>query len=679
VIPESLFEPLQYVKGVGPRRAESLARAGVKSAWDLLWFLPRRHLDRGAVVPIARLVEGRSATVQGEVVRLRENVTRTGRHQLILVLRDATGSIECVFWNQRYLRDAFVPGDVLLIAGRVERFRGLQLAPEEFETVSGEEFQPLHAAGMVPVYPTVAGVPRKTFRRLARSVVEAAAPLLPDPLPEARRRGFPALADAVRAAHFPADAAELAKARERLAYDELFLLQLAIARRRREVDGAKVGRRLKISDHLDFRIRARFPFKLSGAQERVIAELRRELRGERPMHRLLQGDVGSGKTVVAAYAVLAAVGNKAQAAVMTPTEILAEQHRRTFAAMLEGSRVRIEFLGGAKTKARSEAVARITAGEADLVIGTHAVIQEDVIFRDLALAVVDEQQKFGVTQRATLWRKGARPHVLVMTATPIPRTLALALYGDLDVSVLDESPPGRKPVVTRAVPPSRRAEAMRFVRSKLKEGRQAYVVHARIDESDGGVPVQAATTMHAALARELAPYRTALLHGRMKPEEKDAVMEEFRAGRTQVLVTTLVVEVGVDVPNATVMVITDAERYGLAQLHQLRGRIVRGSHEGHCLLLADPKNEEGARRIAAMCATSDGFRIAEADLALRGPGELAGTRQSGLPGFRVADLARDGRLLARAREDAFAAEPTPLMEEYERRLSRAISVVPGRT
>jgi ATP-dependent DNA helicase RecG len=420
---------------------------------------------------------------------------------------------------------------------------------------------------------------------------------------------------------------------------------------------------MRISDSLDLRIRARFPFKLTRAQERVVGELRRDLTRERPMNRLLQGDVGSGKTLVAAYAVLAAIGNKAQAAVMAPTEILAEQHFGTFTRMLAGSRVRIALLTGSKSKGRTETLARIAAGETDLVIGTHAVVQADVTFRELALAVVDEQQKFGVLQRAALRLKGRRPHVLVMTATPIPRTLALTLYGDLDVSVIDEMPPGRKPVITRAVAPSRRADAIRFVKAKLKEGRQAYFVYPLIEESDK-VPLNAAVKMHEELSRELAPHPVALLHGRMRPEEKDAAMEEFRAGRAKALVSTLVVEVGIDVPNASVMVIGDADRYGLSPLHQLRGRIGRGGLEGYCLAFADPKSPEARERIAAFCSTSDGFKIAEADLRLRGPGEIHGTRQSGVPEFRVADLVRDQKLLGWAREDAFAVKPTALMKEY---------------
>jgi ATP-dependent DNA helicase RecG len=691
-LPTALFDALQFVKGVGPARARALEALGLRTPWDLLMALPKRHYDRGQARKIREVREGASETVQGIVVTTREGRTRTGKTWFALEVEDETGAITAMFWGRRHLEKAFRVGDAVLLTGRVERYRGLQIVPDDFEIVSGEDYEPIHAVGLVPGYGPVESFGRKAYRRLVWHVTSEIAPRAPEYLPAERlaARGLMPEPEALRAAHFPRDAAEKERARERLAYDELFFLQFMLAQRRRGLDALKVGRRLPVPDTLDFRIRARFPFALTAAQERVVADLRRELGGERPMNRLLQGDVGSGKTVVAAYAVLAAVGNRAQAAVMAPTEILAEQHLRTFRRMLAGSRVRLEFLGGGRrTKERTEALARIATGEADVVIGTHAVIEKDVVFKELALAVVDEQQKFGVLQRAALRLKGTRPHVLVMTATPIPRTLAMTLYGDLDVSVIDEMPPGRKPVHTRFVPPSRRPDALRFVKAKLKEGRQAYFVFPLVEESEepldaaSGGPrgrLKAATTMAEQLSRELAPFRVALLHGRMKPEEKDAVMEEFRAGRVHALASTVVIEVGIDVPNATVMVVSDCERFGLSPLHQLRGRIGRGAHEGHCLLLGDPKSDEARARIEALVSTSDGFRIAEADLRLRGPGELAGTRQSGLPEFRAADLVRDVKLLGWAREDASAlvGRETPILREYlARRMARVPAGVVG--
>ncbi|HLY74933.1 MAG TPA: ATP-dependent DNA helicase RecG, partial [Planctomycetota bacterium] len=437
--------------------------------------------------------------------------------------------------------------------------------------------------------------------------------------------------------------------RRRFAYEEFFRLQAELALRRRLLRRETEGRRLQISDALDFRIRVLFPFKLTGAQDRAIAQIRKDLASGSPMNRLLQGDVGAGKTIVAAYALLAAVGKRTQAVLMAPTEILAEQHARTFQRLLGSSRVRIAFLGGGlKGKKREELLAAVARGEVDLLIGTHAVIERDVRFKDLGLAVIDEQQKFGVLQRAAIGRKGLRPHLLVMTATPIPRTLALTLYGDLDLTVLDELPPGRKEVRTMFVPGAGRREKLSFIRQKLREGRQAYFVYPLVDESDK-IALQSAIKAHEGLTEAFKDFRVALLHGRMKPEEKDAVMEEFRAGRVQLLVSTLVIEVGIDVPNASLMVIDHCERYGLSQLHQLRGLIGRGAYESFCILFG-----KGSERIETFVSTSDGFRIAEADLRLRGPGELLGTRQSGLPELKAARLVEDARLLELAREDAFA-------------------------
>jgi ATP-dependent DNA helicase RecG len=415
----------------------------------------------------------------------------------------------------------------------------------------------------------------------------------------------------------------------------------------------RVARPLKIDDKLHARVLLRFPFTLTAAQGRVIGELRRDLVSDHPMNRLLQGDVGAGKTIIAAYAVLSAIGNRRQAALLAPTEILAEQHARTFKSILRGTSVRIGHLaGGMKNKAGTDLRASLAKGEIDLLIGTHAVLEKDVAFKDLAVAVIDEQQKFGVAQRAALRLKGNRPHVLVMTATPIPRTLELTLWGDLDLSVLDELPPGRRPVTTLFRTPSKRKEEMPFIARLLKEGRQAYWVSPLVEESEK-LDLESAIRLHGRLVKELAPHSVGLLHGRMKGSEKETVMEAFRRGDTRVLVSTLVIEVGIDVPDATLMVVENAERFGLSQLHQLRGRIGRGTREGYCILFGDPKSDEARERIRAFTSTTDGFKIAEADLKLRGPGDYLGTRQSGMPEFRIADLMGDAQLLAWAREDAF--------------------------
>jgi len=654
---ERLSSPLQFLKGVGPRRAEGLAKAGLATVYDLLTWYPRRHYDRRSFRKIAEARPGEVETLQGVVQSMRsERTSRKGLTLFRLSLADETGRIEAVWFGRRFLESAFQAGDVVIVSGKVEVFRTLQIRPDEYEIIGGENYEPIHATGLVPAYRPIEGLGRKALRRLIRETVKEFAAAVPEILPAEtrRRRGLAEIGDSIRAIHFPADEDEKERARRRLAYDEFYFFELMLALRRRGVRKSKVGKALRIDDSLEGRIHRRFPFTLTGAQARVIRDLRKDLASDRPMSRLLQGDVGSGKTIVAAYAVLAAVGNRRQAAVLAPTEILADQHARTFGSILRGSRVRIGFLGGGmRGKAGKELREAIAAGEIDLVVGTHAVLEEDVRFRDLAVAVIDEQQKFGVAQRASLRLKGNRPHVLVMTATPIPRTLALTLFGDLDLSVIDEMPPGRKPVTTLSRPGEKRSEQLTFIRKLLKEGRQAYWVSPLVEESEK-LDLESAVRLHQKLVRDLEPHPVALLHGRMKGPEKEAVMAAFRRGETRVLVSTLVIEVGIDVPNATLMVVENAERFGLSQLHQLRGRIGRGAQEGYCILFGDPKSDEARERLRVFASTTDGFKIAEADLKLRGPGEFFGTRQSGLPEFRVADLLGDAALLAWAREDAFA-------------------------
>jgi ATP-dependent DNA helicase RecG len=507
------------------------------------------------------------------------------------------------------------------------------------------------------------------IRPMVQAALAAAGERIPDPLPEALRKArrlVPA-ATALRQIHFPDSEAARAAAHRRLVFEELFVLQAALARRRRGALRERVAHPLRITRLIDQRIRMRIPFALTRAQERAVREIRADLQQPHPMHRLLHGDAGSGKTIVAAYALLAAVGNRRQAAVLAPTEILAAQHARTMERLLARSKVRIVHLaGGLPAAERRGRLAAIAAGEAGIVVGTHALLQPDVAFKHLALVVVDEQHKFGVLQRAALREKGGSPHVLVMTATPIPRTLALTVFGDLDVSVLDELPPGRRPIRTLFRPPGREADVWELIRTKLREGRQAYIVYPRReDEEESAVEaleksrppagLRAAKAMAKRLAEgPLAGFRVGLLHGAMDAEEKERVMAEFRAGGIQALVSTLVVEVGVDVPNATVMAIDHAERFGLAQLHQLRGRIGRGAEESTCALFGDPSSPEARRRIEVMTETTDGFRIAEEDLRLRGPGEFFGTAQSGLPALRIADLFRDQAALGEARREAFA-------------------------
>jgi ATP-dependent DNA helicase RecG len=653
---EGLDKPVQFLKGVGPRRAALLSRLELRTLGDLVYCFPSHYYDRRAMTPLSEVGRGappdRTAgpvTVQGVVTRIHSFLSARQKVPILEIsLTDGESRATLVFYHQPFREKEFRIGDTVIATGKPQPGRAA-VAVEEFE-ILGEGQEPLHAAGLVPSYPATAGLSKRQIRTLVRQALEESAPFLGEVLPEGllARRGLLPLKEALRRIHAPATPEEAERARRRFAYEEFFLLQARLALKRRSRASRKAGHRLVVTDALDFRIRTLFPFKLTGAQDRAVRQIRKDLAAGPPMNRLLQGDVGSGKTIVAAYALLAAIGKRTQAALLAPTETLAEQHLRIFRQLLERSRVRIGFLGGGlRGPARARLLESVARGEVDLLIGTHALLGPDVAFKNLALVVVDEQQKFGVLQRSILPRKGDEPHLLVMTATPIPRTLALTLFGDLDVSVLDERPPGRREVSTIHVPPSARRDKLAFIRSALLEGRQAYFVYPLVDDSDK-VALRSALKMHAELTREFHGFRVGLLHGRMKPEEKQDVMDEFRSGQIHVLVSTLVIEVGIDVPNASIMVVDHCDRYGLSQLHQLRGRIGRGPHPSVCLLLGQ-RNE----RIDALVATQDGFKIAEADLRIRGPGELLGTRQSGLPLFRAARLAQDAALLDRAREDAF--------------------------
>jgi ATP-dependent DNA helicase RecG len=683
-----LATPVQFLKGVGPKKAELFKRLGVETLLDLLYLLPREHVDWTRLTPVGAAAPGKACAIRGRVVSARFNYfNRLAR--LLVILADDSGEIEAVWFNQPWLRERLTPGAEVLAFGMVRVSAGRkQIVPDRgkyfiLDTASGPEAPPTPAAspGIVPLYPETEGLTSRMIRPIMQKALDTAAgAALPEPLPEPLRKRYRlmALPEALRQIHFPESEARRAEAHRRLVFEELFLLQAALAVRRRGVRRERAAYALRVPKALDLRIRLRFPFVLTRAQERVVAEIRADLQRPCPMNRLLHGDVGSGKTIVAAYALLAAIGNRRQAAIMAPTEILAEQHRRTMARLLANTKVRIAHLAGGLPAAERKAVlARIAAGEVDLVIGTHALIQDDVAFKNLALVVVDEQHKFGVLQRAALRGKGGTPHVLVMTATPIPRTLALTVFGDLDVSVLDELPPGRRPVRTLARPPGREAEAYDFIRVKLREGRQAYFVYPRIEGEeappdappagelfprgrrkrgrDGDSGLRSATVMAGKLAEgPLAGFRIGLVHGAMAAGEKESAMAAFRAGTLDVLVSTLVIEVGIDVPNATIMVVEHAEQFGLAQLHQLRGRVGRGAEESYCFLFGRPETPEARRRVEVMTETTDGFRIAEEDLRQRGPGEFFGTAQSGLPALRVADLFRDLRVLHEARRAAFA-------------------------
>jgi len=676
--PEGLHTALQFVKGVGPARARQLRRLELETVEDALFFLPYRHEDRTRLTAFRSLVPGETHSCAGVIVSLSPPPRGRRGAPFAVVLRDATGYVTATWFNAAYLGRVFARGQRLVLHGKVGRFRGaVTLQHPDFEIVESDDDDRIHWGRLVPVYHATEGLGQRPLRTLLWRLVEAHAASLVDPLPEPvrARRGLPALGESLRSAHFPETEPAAATARRRLAFDDFLVLQLGLGILRARTTRAR-GIAMNPRGQLGERLRATLPFALTRAQERVWGEIRTDMASPHPMHRLLQGDVGSGKTVVAALAVATAVEAGYQAAVMAPTEILAEQHLLTFGQLLAPLGLPVALLTSAVTgRQRAARLRAAVAGELACVVGTHALVQEGVEFRRLGLTVVDEQHRFGVEQRARLRAKGEHPDLLVMTATPIPRTLALTLYGDLDVSLLDELPPGRRPVVTVARTDAKRPEIYAFIREQIAAGRQAYVLYPLVEES-AALDLKAATEMAERLQAEVFPDLTVgLLHGRLRPAEKEAVMRRFKAGDIHVLVSTTVIEVGIDVPNASVMLVEHAERFGLSQLHQLRGRVGRGPWKSYCILLTGGHaGDEARQRIAAMIETNDGFRIAEADLRLRGPGEFFGTRQSGLPQFRVADLVRDAALLEEARQEALgilAADPE-LREPAHRGLRHAL-------
>jgi ATP-dependent DNA helicase RecG len=658
---EGLDTPLQFLKGVGPQRATLLAKLGLETVADALLHLPRRHEDRSQLTPLGRLAVGpEPRTCAGTVAGMSPPPRGRPQVPLFVTLRDPTGFLRAVWFGQPYLARIFQRGQRLIVHGKIQppnRGSGaLEMRVDDFEIVEDAEDETLHTGRLVPVYPRTAGLQQRPLRALLKRLVDAHAAAVPELLPVGvlARRGLLPLGEALRAGHFPATEDERAAGLRRLVFDDFLILEVGLAIRRNR-EGRRPGLALNPPGELARRLRAALPFALTGAQERVWKEIRTDMAAPYPMNRLLQGDVGSGKTIVACLAILTAIEAGYQAALMAPTEILAEQHAMTLGRLLVPLGVEVTLLTNAtRGKARRERLEALRAGAVACVVGTHALVQKSVGFKRFGLAVVDEQHRFGVVQRAILRGKGESPDVLVMTATPIPRTLALTLYGDLDVSVLDEMPPGRQRIVTGVRDEKGRARVYAFLREQMQAGRQVYVVYPLVEESEV-LDLRAATDMARRLQSEIFPeFRVGLLHGRMSFAEKDGVMGEFRSGAIQLLVSTTVIEVGIDVPNATVMLVEHAERFGLSQLHQLRGRVGRGSERSYCILMSAGASEEARRRLAAMEETGDGFRIAEADLGIRGPGDFFGTRQSGLPAFRVADLLRDAALLEEARQEAFA-------------------------
>ena len=649
----SLDRPVQFLKGVGPSRADLLRRLGLLTARDVLYHVPRRYEDASTVTRIGSLQPGMDATVVGRIVSKGVLPTRTGLRIFQAVLRDESGYVECAWPGQPFLDRLLRKGDLLLLSGPVRFFHGKQLQPREYEILAREGEEVGEGGGAVfPVYPATEGLSQRQVRKLIGDNLEellaevAAEEVLEEDL--RGRAGVPPLAEALRALHRPESLHEAEQGRRRLALEELFFLQLLHALAHHAQTAAQRGIAFERGDALVRPFYASLPFALTDAQRRVLAEISEDMAAPRRMNRLLQGDVGAGKTVVALFAMLRAVANGHQAALMAPTEILAEQHLRTLRALLGGLPVELELLTGRMSAAdQRAALGRIADGRAQVVIGTHALIQERVRFARLGLVVVDEQHRFGVRQRLALAELGESPDVLVMSATPIPRSLALTLYGDLDLSLLDERPPGRQPIRTALRPEQARPKVLEFIREQVAEGRQAYLVYPLVEESEV-MDLKSATEEYERLRAEVFPdLRLGLLHGQLAAEEKDRVMLAFAAGELDVLVSTTVIEVGIDVPNATVMVIEHAERFGLSQLHQLRGRVGRGAAQSYCVLLAS--HPQALERLRIFAGTEDGFRIAEADLRIRGQGDLFGERQSGIPAFRFADLEKDTGLLTLAR------------------------------
>ncbi|MFT5423964.1 MAG: ATP-dependent DNA helicase RecG [Phycisphaerales bacterium] len=668
-----LTTPIDRLAGLKRDHAAGLYAMGITNVGKLVAHLPMRHEREEAEAKIAELEVGQIVSARGEVTATR--LAGFGRKQRFeVVLTDETGRLDLVFFNQTYLKSKVHPGTTLRVQGKLSK-RGpqLQLANPKIEYLDDDEQADTRESRLRPVYPASEAVNSRAIEAAVEMVLPRALEQIADHLSDDYRRAreLPELRRAYRMMHRPDNPGEVIDARRRLAYDELLLLQLGVQLKRAHLRRTLQSPPLRFDDEIDARIRERLPFTLTPSQDKVVKQIVGDISTSVPTNRLVQGDVGSGKTAVALYAMLMAVNSGHQAALMAPTELLSEQHYLSISTMLAGSRVRIALLTGSLTPSeRASVLAQIDQGDVDLVIGTHALLTEKVTFKSLAVAIIDEQHRFGVHQRASLRVKGAvvdaqsegaseqiTPHVLVMTATPIPRTIGLTLFGDLDLSTIDGLPPGRKPITTRVVDPIERESVYTWVAERIDAGEQAFVVVPAIDtgESAGDGGLKDLRSVHKELENgPLAGRNVAAIHGRLKRETREHVMERFRKGKIDCLVATTVIEVGVDVPNATVMVVEHAERFGLAQLHQLRGRVGRGSKGGHCVLIGNAEAGDASERLKVMTDTTSGFELAERDLEIRGPGEVFGARQSGMPPLLVADLMRDRELLAMARKDAAA-------------------------
>ncbi len=684
---EKLQMPVQYIKGVGPYLSSLLEKLGLKTLEDLLYHIPERYLDRQNISKISALELGPNQVVEAELVTFGEIPLGRSRKKIFqAVFSDGSALLHAKWFHyyENFISKQFKVGKKAILSGNVEFYKNERqmIHPEiEWQSEGEEESEVIAHQGIVPVYPSTEGLSQKTLRRIMLNALHKAHSYLEETLPAdlISRLKLEEYKWALKEIHFP-ESGEVnllnekrSSAHARIIFDEFFYLELGLALKKK--DQKKIERsKLQVSEELLEEFFKKLPFQATQAQKRAIAQIQEDLQKDSPMHRLLQGDVGSGKTLVAAAAAVLLLKNY-QVAMMAPTEILAEQHYKNFSKFLSDLNFKICLLTGEmKSLERKKILEEIASGKVGMVIGTHAVIQDDVQFKGLALAIVDEQHRFGVMQRAQIKKKGDQPHLLVMTATPIPRTLALTVYGDLDVSTLDELPAGRQPIDTRLYSEKDLEKIYRFIRKNLEQKRQSYFVYPLVEESEE-LDLKDATQMYQKLKNEIfQDYAVGLLHGKMKGEEKDKILQSFARNEIQILVATTVIEVGIDVPNATIMIIEHAERFGLSQLHQMRGRVGRGLEKSYCFLVASwPRSEVAKKRLEMMCETSDGFKIAEADLNIRGPGDFLGTRQSGLADFRIANLLRDAPLLEKARKEAFDwIQKDPRLERPESKIIRAV-------
>lgn len=676
--------PVKYIKNVGPKRAALLGRLDIRSVGDLLYHFPRDYEDRTELKPAYNYADGEKACIRGKIVGMEELKPRKGLTITKLLVHDGYGVFYAVWYNQPYIKKQLKEGMQLYLSGKISRYFGqVQLQVADYEPDDGSEA--LHSGRLVPMYPLTEALSQRILRVAVKSALQEWSERLGEFLPAGllSRYKLPILATALEWVHFPRTPEEYRMARRRFVFEELYLHQIILGLRRKRMIAGTKRHSYGGTQRLEDKFIASLPFQLTRGQKSSWNEISRDMDGEAPMYRLLQGDVGAGKTMVCILSLLKAVGSGLQAALMAPTEILAEQHYNSINKYFSRMGVETALLtGGMKKKERQVLLDEIKEGKISVVLGTHALLQEDVIFRQLAMIVIDEQHRFGVRQRAQLQFKGDQPDVLIMTATPIPRTLALTIYGDLAVSTIPDMPPGRTPVKTLFYKNSQMGTVYNAVKEQVSRGRQAYIVCPLVEESEK-MDLRSAVELAGKLASgELREYRLDLLHGRMKPEEKEEVIKRFREGTTDILVSTTVVEVGVDVPNATVMVVTDAHRFGLAQLHQLRGRVGRGKYASTCFLVSDAGNQEAVARLKAMCVTNNGFLLAEKDLELRGPGEIFGTRQSGMIAYRIADPTKHLKALEVARKEAqelierdpglAMAEHRGLLEELKNRFDQEL-------